>query len=393
MTNRLRRRLLHVGSFVLGGGLLYLALRGIDFQSIAEAFRAADYRWVGLLVALVVGANLMRAWRWNVMIDALPLRDLPGREPEEASAGTDTDPPGSPEAPANADTAGRDGAGDRSVPLEASFSSIMLGYMINYLAPRMGEFARTANMAARTDLRFSSLLGTVVSERIFDTAVLGMAILSAFGLLVDRMPTLRRRFIDPAVSRLEGLSMAGTVPWVAAAGLVLALLAAWAWRSARDRQSALHGLWRETLKPALNSFRGGMLTLVRSPRRGEILASTVGMWGGYLGMAYVPFLMLDLSAPYGIGILDAWALMAIGALGMVVPSPGGIGSYHYITIQALVYLYAVPEAPAASYAFLAWGAQFIFYTVAGIAVLLYQRTGLGSLLSASAGRTPAAAEN
>lgn len=378
---------------MLGGGLLYLALRGIDFQSIVEAFRAADYRWVGLLVALVIGANLMRAWRWNVMIDALPLSDLPGRESAEPSTGADADPSGSAETPPNAAAGRRGAAGDRSVTLEASFSSIMLGYMINYLAPRMGEFARTANMAARTDLRFSSLLGTVVSERIFDTAVLGMAILSAFGLLVDRMPTLRRRFIDPAVSRLEGLSADGTVLWVAAVGVALVLGAAWAWRSLRDGQSALHGLWRETVKPALNSFRGGMLTLIRSPRRTEILVSTVGMWGGYLGMAYVPFLMLDLSAPYGIGILDAWALMAIGALGMVVPSPGGVGSYHYITIQALVYLYAVPEAPAASYAFLAWGAQFVFYTAAGIAVLLYQQTGLGSLLSASTGRTPATAEN
>jgi hypothetical protein len=73
--------------------------------------------------------------------------------------------------------------------------------------------------------------------------------------------------------------------------------------------------------------------------------------------------------------------MAIGAIGILVPSPGGIGSYHYITEQALVHLYGVPAAEALTYAFLAWGAQFVFYTLSGIAAVLYQGTGLRPFLA------------
>lgn len=104
-------------------------------------------------------------------------------------------------------------------------------------------------------------------------------------------------------------------------------------------------------------------------------------------MAYIPFKMLHLAAPYDIGLLDAWALMAIGALGIVVPSPGGIGSYHYITIQALVHLYGLPEAPAATYAVLTNGAQLVFYTLAGGVAVLYQGSGLRPLLAFRKGST------
>jgi hypothetical protein len=68
--------------------------------------------------------------------------------------------------------------------------------------------------------------------------------------------------------------------------------------------------------------------------------------------------------------------MAIGALGILVPSPGGIGSYHYITEQALVHLYGVPAAEALTYAVLTHGAQLVFYTLAGGVAVLYQGTGL-----------------
>jgi len=348
-----RRRLFQIGSFVLAGGLLALALYGVDLTNIWDAFRQADYRWLLPLILLVLGSNLFRAWRWQILIEALP-------------------PPSE-----------RDGSAPmgRGRMLEASFSSVMIGYMVNYVAPRMGEVARTANLSARSDYRFSSLFGTVVSERIFDTAVLGAALLSAIGLLFDRLGVLREQFFAPAWARLQSIPtswiVGGTLGvLVLTVGVVLGVQIL-----LRREDSWLGRFWRRTLKPAVVSFNEGMGTLTHSPRRGAILVSTVGMWGGYLLMAYLPFRMLHLAEPYGIGILDAWALMAIGALGILVPSPGGIGSYHYITEQALVHLYGVPAAEALTYAVLTHGAQLVFYTLAGGIAVLYQGTGLRPFLA------------
>jgi hypothetical protein len=347
-----RRRLFQIGSFVLAGALLALALYGVDLGSIWTAFLEADYRYLVPLLALILASNLLRAWRWQILVEALPAPE--GQKTPPASSGR---------------------------MLEASFSSVMIGYMVNYAAPRMGEVARTANLSARTDYRFSSLFGTVVSERIFDTAVLGAALLSAVALLFPRLAVLREQFLEPAWARLQGLP-AGWIVGVAAGMLLLGAALAWGTRQLLQKEDSWGAqVWRERLKPALLSFTEGMGTLLHSPRRGAILVSTVGMWGGYLLMAYLPFRMLHLATPYGIGILDAWALMAIGALGILVPSPGGIGSYHYITEQALVHLYGVPAAEALTYAVLTHGAQLVFYTLAGGATVLYQGAGLRPLLA------------
>lgn len=353
MTPRIRRLVLHGGSFLLAAGLLLLALYGVELGTMWDAFREADWRWLIPLAAIVLASNLCRAWRWQVLIEALP-----------------TTP--------NLDTLGEDEP-STSNTLEASFSSIMIGYMVNYVAPRLGEVARTANMAARSSFRFSSLLGTVVSERIFDTAVLGLALMSAVVLLHNRLSVLREEFLDPAWTRLSSIP----AEWLAVGTGVLLLLGLLFFLLIRyegSRQDSwLVHFWTHTVKSALVSFKEGMMTLLTSPRRGAILVSTVGMWGGYLLMAYVPFIMLDLATSYGIGLVDAWILMAIGALGLLVPTPGGIGSYHYITREALVHLYGVPAEPALTYAVLAHAAQLVFYILTGGLAIVYQGTGLEAL--------------
>ncbi len=347
-----RRRLLQIGSFVLAAGLLALALYGVDLDKMVEAFWKADWRWLAPLVVIVLGSNLCRAWRWQILIEALPTT------PDFDRLDDDTTPQNT---------------------LEASFSSIMIGYMVNYVAPRMGEVARTANMAARSNIRFSSLLGTVVSERIFDTAVLGAALLSAVALLFDRFAVLRDQFLAPAWQQLLSLPLEWLVGSAVGLVLVVVLGGVLIRYFLTGPDSAAAQFWEETVKPALLSFRGGMETLLRSPRRVAILVSTVGMWGGYALMAYIPLRMLDLAVPYGLGLGDAWALMAIGALGMLVPTPGGIGSYHYITTEALVHLYGVPAEAALTYAVLAHAAQFVFYLLTGGLAVLYQGTGLDAL--------------
>ncbi|PEN15230.1 TIGR00374 family protein [Longibacter salinarum] len=343
MTRRFRRRLLQVGSFVLAAGLLYLAFRGIDVDTITRAFRQANYRWVPVLVVLVIVANWMRAWRWQVLLEALP----------SETARSDTERPPEPK-------------------LSDSFASVMIGYMVNYAAPRMGEFARTANMSTQSRLRFSSVFGTVVVERVFDTAVLGFAILSSGILLIDRMPVVRQTFVDPVLARLEALPALSLALWILAGIAVVAGIAGLLWRLFQNEQSALRQMWTSTLQPALVSFKDGFMTLRRSPRRWTIVWTTIGMWGGYLLMAYIPFRMLGLAGPYDISLVDAWILMAIGSLGLLVPSPGGIGSYHYVTIQALVLLYSMPEGSSASYAVLTHAAQLVFYTIAGLLALVHQ---------------------
>ena len=330
MTTRVRTALTTGGGLLLAILLLYLALRGIDLTAMMGALRTAAYGWLLPLCALILLSVGLRAWRWLLLLRALPA------SPVDA----------------------------RPATLRTATYSVMIGYMVNYAAPRAGEVARSVNLSAQTHHGVSSVLGTVVSERVLDMVVLALALASSAVLLLDRLPVVQELFLDPAQAQLERL------PWLLiGAGLLLSLGGA-----------LLLVRYVQRLKPMLRSFWDGLQTVGRSPERVGLLLSTVLIWGCYVGMAFLPFVMLGMTEAYNLTLVDTWVIMALGALGIVVPSPGGAGSYHYITIQTLVVLYGVDAAAAAGYAIIAHGVQLVFYVAGGALCLALQGIPLHDLL-------------
>lgn len=341
MNPRLRRILAQIGSFILAGVLLYLALKGVDLDAVSKALREAHYLWLIPIVVITLGSHLLRAWRWKVLLEALPLAT-----PEAAP---------------------------HRISLKTSFYSVMIGYMVNYAAPRMGEVARAANLAAQEKLSFSGVFGTVVVERILDSIMLMLGLVSVLLLLFDQATHLNELFLKPVMDQL------GEIPALALLGLMVAiiLLVFAVYRYAlHSEDSYLQLLWHHRIQPLWVSFKDGLATVLRSPHRAFLFFSTIGIWLCYLLMAYLPFLMFNMT---GISLLDAWGVMILGAVGIAIPSPGGIGSYHYITIQSLVVLYGVAQSAAASYAVLVHGGQMILYIVVGFVCLLLQGSSLGKL--------------
>ncbi|MES3629052.1 MAG: lysylphosphatidylglycerol synthase transmembrane domain-containing protein [Longimonas sp.] len=355
-TQRLRTWLFNGGGMVLAAALLYLAFRGIQWEALVDAFRHANYWWLVPLTALVLGSNVLRVIRWQLLLRMLP---------DRAHRSIEADP--------------------KQIGFMTAFASTMIGYMANYVAPRAGEFARTGHLALKEHLRFSSVFGTVVVERMLDTAVLAVALITGLWYVRGRIG----EFLDAAPVQLPpwmgDLAFWGALVAVFAA--LLAMIGAWLFPNATRRTRAWYRL---VVRPVLHHFWDGIDTLRRTKHPWALVATTLGMWGGYLLMAYIPFRMLHIAAPYGIGLADAWALMAIGALGLLVPAPGGLGSFHYITILALGVLYGMPEAPAASYAVLTHAAQLVFYTGAGALCILAYGTGLRELRKASSRAAEAA---
>ncbi len=346
----MRNRLAYAGSLALAALLLYLALRGMDTDAIADALRTANYAWIPALAAVTLLASLARAWRWRLLMEALPEVGGGRSSPEETGA----DQPGLP-------------------GIKPVFYSVMIGYMVNFAAPRLGEVARTANLSAQSRLRFSSLLGTVVTERLLDAAVLGMGLGSAFLLLAGRTAILRDILIDPAIERLNIVSWYVTILVLAALALAVLLGYVFLTRKAGENEAAgKQNPLKTRVAGALAAFRDGMATILRVPGKQRIAWSTAAMWLLYLLMAYIPFLMLNMTGAYALSLTDGWIVMIFGALGVLVPLPGGTGSYHYITIQALVYLFAVHHEAAAAYAVLCHAAQLLLHVAAGGVCLVLQ---------------------
>lgn len=330
MPDRLRGLLSLFASLLLGGGLLWLALRGADLGAVGEALAAGEWGWLAPFVLVGLASVVIRAWRWGLLIDALP---------------------------------GRTGR----VPLRVTSASVAIGYLVNYAAPRLGEVARAANVARRADAPFAGVFGTVVAERVLDVLALALALLSVGALFGSRVGHLLRE----ALAHLASLARQ-TPPWAVALGLavLIAGLAAAAWWMRRGR-GRIAGL--------LASFRDGLASVGRTGRAGTVLLSTVLLWVSYGVMADLPLRLLGLDEIYGLGPLDAWAVMAIGGIGMALPAPGGTGSFHYATVQALTLLFAVAVTPAATYALLVHASGIVFYSILGLAALAAQGTRFGTL--------------
>ena len=338
VTDRLRSALTVLASLALGGGLLWLALRGADLDTVAASLAQADWRWVLALVPLSFLSVVVRAWRWRLLLGALP----------------------------------------RSAGAEATFGTVLgatfVGYLVNYAAPRLGELARAGTVAQRSRHDFAGVFGTVVAERVLDVAVLAAAVAATAVLYGDRLADVWAQ----AAERL-GAALAALSPGVAAAAvgaLVLAGLGTALWLRRGGLGARVAGL--------LASFRDGLAALVRTQRSAALVASTLALWACYVLLADVPLRMLGLSSAYGLSVVDAFAVMTVGAIGVALPSPGGTGSYHYATVLTLSALFGVAASPAASYAVLAHAAQVVFYAVCGFVTLLVLGTSLRAVKATAA---------
>ncbi|MEM6783932.1 MAG: lysylphosphatidylglycerol synthase transmembrane domain-containing protein [Bacteroidota bacterium] len=362
MSPRLKTALAFAGSLVLGAGLLYVALRGVDFSVVGKALRTAAYVWLVPLFIVSLVSHYLRAWRWRLLLDVLP--------DEPALSASETAKP-------------------RASTLQA-FYATMVGYMINQAMPRLGEPARAANLAAVTRHRFSSVFGTVVVERLLDVAVLLVALASVLALFWSQLGALLNEFGGAARSLLAGLQARGDVVLLAYGfALLVGLGGTWWWR-ARIRAGT-----GSKLQALLRGFAQGLRSLVRVRNKVGVVWSSAGIWLCYAIMTFIPLQMLGLAESYGLTLLDAWAMVALGAVGMALPSPGGTGSYHYAIIVTMTLLLGVAETPAATYALLTHAVQLVFLVVVGLVCMLVQGASLSppraiEASSEPVGETPSA---
>jgi glycosyltransferase 2 family protein len=350
MRPRLRNVLLHVGSLVLGGGLLYLALRGVPFESVGEALQAANYWYLLPLAAIALLSHALRAWRWLLLLDVLPATGGPA-------------------------------GGHQRPGFWPAYFSLLIGYMVNYAAPRLGEVARSANLAAQSSLTFSGVLGTVVVERILDVLTLALAVAVALVVATRQVQGLHI-FVEPMSALVDeppvALWMLAVLGLAVAVGSILVLRALVRWASGREGIAGYAA-------SAVRSFRSGLLSLARTRRPVALVLSTAAIWFCYLLLAYLPLPMLGIT---GLSLADALVLLVVGSAAMIVPAPGGVGSYHYVTIQTMTRLFAVPLASATAYAVLSHAAQLILYTAAGFASLLLQGRGIAVRVTPPAESAP-----
>ncbi len=306
----------------IGVALFWLAYRGQDFGKIMESLGQCRWSWVILALLLSVVGHYSRAVRWKLLLEPF------GYHP-------------------------------RGVNL---FSSVMVMYLTNMAVPRSGEVVRCGVVSKYENIPFARCLGTVVTERIADTVVLAVLTVVIFATqggvisgVLDNNPWVMEQLIK----------LRGYLPLIIAVGVVLCVLAVVAIRMVIRRN--LFGIGAR-LRQLIANFKEGLLTILSLQKRWQFVFHSLFINFVYFYTIYLVFKAFPFCEE--LSLMAALTVFVLGTFGVIIPSPGGMGTWHFIVIELLA-LYGIQRDPdAGAYALVMHGIQDILFIVVGFAALI-----------------------
>ncbi len=303
---------------LIGMGLFWLIYKDQDVSRIASVLKNdVQYSWIWLSLLLGLLSHVSRAMRWSLMIEPL------GRKPRLLNV----------------------------------FLSVMVGYLMNLVVPRMGEISRCGVLSRYERVSFTRLVGTVVTERIIDILLLLLltllAVITQFGQILSFLknnPEITEKLSSLAFSLrvLSGLAVLAGVVFI-------------------FRKRIARSMLYSRIRSFIQQFGEGLKTIGNMRDKWAFIAHTAFIWLMYYLMLYVAFFAFGFTSH-----LSVWAGLTtfiLGSYGMVAPVQGGIGAWHFMVIQSL-FVYGIAKSDGAVFAFLAHSTMTAMYIVAGLISLL-----------------------
>jgi len=285
---------------VLAVALLALSLKGVDLRQVWRLTLAASPVLIVASIGIgVFGHNLLRAWRWRIMLG--------------------------PEKP--------------GISFYNLFSTTLIGYAASWVLPfRVGEVLRPVLLAEREKIRTSAALTTIVVERLLD----GLAVVTLFSVCLSFWAG--REGIGEQGEKILGFARTGSVVLLVGTVVLFALLVIGAatrgrWKgrvelyAARTHSRLAAGLARSVI----GLVEGGAI-LTRPIGFAVVAVLSLVIW---LVIGWATWLGLK-AAGVRITFPETFILMPASVLGIGVPTPGGAGSYEYFVSQTLHHLFRQP---------------------------------------------------
>jgi uncharacterized protein (TIRG00374 family) len=208
----------------------------------------------------------------------------------------------------------------------------MIGYGVNFIFPRLGEISRAALIGKWEGLSRSSMFGTVIVERVIDVIFLGLTLLISVYLSNDlfaNFPWLKSTlYITFALMILAIIFLYLTIrlkekfyniiiKLVSRISVRLAGKAAYIFKMLTEGFASLKGT------------KNYLITILLS-------ASIIST---YALTSYIGFFTLGMQNMNGVPVSYklGWILMSISSIGVVIPTPGGTGSYHTLAKSVLMF--------------------------------------------------------
>jgi glycosyltransferase 2 family protein len=322
MNKNLRTILQYIFFLGLGIFLTWLSLKGLNKENIAQikfSLRNARYWLIIPVFTILFLSHYIRAIRWRLLIEPL------GYMPSKAN----------------------------------TVAAVFIGYMANQAFPRLGEVLKCTVLARYEKIPADKLVGTIILERLIDAITL----LIMFGITLAIQPKLYSQLLDTFFNQAEKENEEkGGIPlWLIAIIVVIIiciLVSLWMYKKKKtinDAVKIFRRIWQSVIQ--------GVSTIKHLKKRRQFVLLTIALWTAYVSGGYLGFMALQETSHYG--IREAFSVLSAGSVGMIIPAPGGIGTYAYM-IQMTMQLYGLNPSIAIAFGWILWLAQTTIILIGGL---------------------------
>ncbi len=261
----------------------------------------------------------------------------------------------------------------RTVDVNPSLHDMSVSFFGNYgmnlVFPRLGEFWRCNYIAHSNNKPFSTIGGTILSERLCD--VLCSILIVAITLVLEAKVLLKFFFGN------------GKEEAIAAAGGEMAapsesLIPTWAWLLIIfavfcAAMYFLHpklkdwGPYKSALEVCKNLWTG-FISFKDMPDIWTYIGWSVVIWFLYFLNTLTQFYFFDFTEH--LGFLACLSVFVMGTLAQILPIQGGLGAWQAMVIFALMQ-YGIDNQHAIIFSIVAWTLEQLFVLVYGMYALIY----------------------
>ena len=298
--------------------LVYLSVRGINFQDVWSDLDKIQLSYVILFIVLVVFMQYLRSYRWGIILQPM-----------------------------------------EKIDQISLFSVTSVGFFaIAAIPARLGELARPYLISKRSSIKMSSALGTIIIERILDSFIV-----LTIALIVILLTDLPYWIIQSSIILfLMALAVFSFV-------LFLILKREKALKFINAILNKLPGKLANKVDKLIHHFIDGLQVVTNIKLILYLFVLSALIW--LLDVLAIYILLKDFG--FNLPVLASFVVMIILIVGIAIPTaPGYIGNWHFACVLALN-LFGLAKADALSFAVVYHFLSMIIVVVLGIAFLPFNK--------------------
>ncbi|MFN5310352.1 MAG: lysylphosphatidylglycerol synthase transmembrane domain-containing protein [Candidatus Kapaibacterium sp.] len=325
MTEKLKS----ISRVVLGLALMvmcvYWSLKNVDLEKMWNILQNANYVWALLCIPIALSSHWLRAVRWKAML--------------ESSAKT---------------------------KLIDLFSAVMVGYAVNNFTPKGGELLRPYVLSRRENIPFSTVMATIILERLFfDMAALILIFCWALLALPKQLSAVYPEFSSSSLVSALGVPFILVLVYLIVSSVFPQVVDIFLQKTIKRFSHSLYN----RLRSINQSFEKGFV-IVRTPSQIiRTLLDSAGIWLCYILPSYIMLFAFDFPPHVTLGFKDAMLLFVVGSLAYVSPAPGALGVYHTLVSTAMAQLYGISTEQGLAYATMVHGVNYVVTIIGGISLV------------------------